>query len=37
MGPLAIEDALGLPRLGAAADPTSGTLTQLFTHPARLR
>jgi hypothetical protein len=32
-----IEDALGLPPLGGAADPRSGRLTALFTQPPRLR
>jgi hypothetical protein len=32
-----IEDALGLPPLGGAADPRNGRLDSLFTHPPRVR
>ena len=32
-----IEDALGLPRLGAAADPANGSLRALLAHPPPLR
>jgi phosphatidylinositol-3-phosphatase len=32
-----IEDALGLPRLGAAADPANGSLRSLLAHPPPLR
>ena len=32
-----IEKALGLPLLAGAADPRSGRLTALFTHPPRIR
>ncbi len=32
-----IEDALGLRRLGGAADPSAGTLAALFSSPPRLR